>query len=185
MSKKCPKGQIYREAYTRHSSKGKLIDVAGNCIRATSQSGLKRSPIDRAIINRKKIESERFAREHGHLRCPAGTIERTGFINKNGVKVSPTCIKDVGRKGKGEQLFVLETGVLRKYGYHDVASLSAFARQKALKAALRDGIKPLSLLRKINALYVLNMYKNKNLASIFASDRDWIRGTHEYQTRQM
>ena len=41
-SKDCKKGEIFRKAYTRKTG-SKTIKVKGDCIKATSQSGMKRS----------------------------------------------------------------------------------------------------------------------------------------------
>jgi len=85
------------------------------------------------------------------------------------------------RGTKGKQLFVLKKGELTKYGYH--ARLSDKTRHHALKKALADGVKPLSLYRKLIAVYVLNKNKHKSLAAIYKKDAIWSKTTPEYKLR--
>ena len=73
---------------------------------------------------------------------------------------------------KNRQLFVLKKGELTKYGYH--ADLSEAARHEALKKALSE-FSPLSLFRKLNAVYVLNKNRDKKRASIFKADAKWAK----------
>jgi hypothetical protein len=80
-----------------------------------------------------------------------------------------------------KQLFVLEKGTLIKYGYH--ADISENDRHQALSRALADGLKPLSLYRKLNALYVLNKNQNRALAKLYRKDANWIKDTPEYMAR--
>lgn len=121
--------------------------------------------------------------------CPKGQILRRGYITKRGsktIKVPSSCIKAQSQSGKKrsdiDKLFVLEKGVLGKFGYEDVRNMSQISRQTSLRSALKD-IKPLSLYRRLNALYVLNKEKNKKLAKIFKNDAEWIKTTHAYMNR--
>jgi hypothetical protein len=82
---------------------------------------------------------------------------------------------------KSKPLFVLEKGALIKYGYH--ADISENDRHQALSRALADGLKPLSLYRKLNALYVLNKNQNRALAKLYRKDANWIKDTPEYMAR--
>lgn len=207
----CPAGHIYRKGYARKTKSGHNVRVPGSCIRATSQAGTKRSVQDRKEIAKRAKVHAKVAKMFGSKRCPAGTVERVGYsrhatrrrsydrtsrsgkrthLNATTVRASvtgPTCIKATGNAAKtghkGKQLFVLERGVLAKYGYHDVKSLTVRQRHIALKRALRDGFKPLSLMRRINAQRTLNKNKDKIAAAIFADDRDWIKTTAEYKAR--
>lgn len=206
MSKNCGSNKIYRNGYTRKTRSGKLIKVPGNCITATSQTGRKTSVETKRYLQNRDRMHRQMSKKYGVTRCPPGTIERAGFVRKptkrksykrmsrsgsivripaTNVKrseVPPTCVKDTGIKGKGKQLFVLEKNVLGKYGYDKVSTLSSTKRHEALKKALKR-IKPLPLFRRLNALYVVNKNTNKNLARIFAEDRDWIKTRPEYQNR--
>lgn len=199
----CKKGYIKRKAYTKKSG----TRVKGECIKATSQSGLKRSDFEKKELEReKKIHSE-ARKKFGTPKCKSGEILREGYHKKKYTRkaksssksksksskkvkridvkstwVAPTCIKSVTGRPHGKKLFTLEKGDLEKFGYDDVKNLTKSQRQSALKKALKK-IKPLSLFRKINALYVLNENKDPKLAKIFKDDRDFIKTTPEYKNR--
>jgi hypothetical protein len=168
----CPKGYIRRKAYSRETSSGsgKIIKVKSNCIRALSQSGQKRTSIDRAIIGRKKREHLQARQKFGTPRCSSGEIVREGYKRSSYKKksgtivpkkwVSPSCIKSRTGRPKGLQLFILDKNVLSKYGYENIENLSVNKRHESLKKALDDKIKPLSMYRRLIALATLN--KNLN-----------------------
>jgi len=188
----CPKGQILRKGYTTKRG-SKTIRVPSSCIKARSQSGKKRSDADKLYIKKRKSLQREASSKFGKPKCKKGEIIREGYYRKAHSKnsgktkidstwVAPTCVEDTGKEGKGEQLFVLEKGVLGKFGYEDVRSMSTTARQSSLRDALKK-IKPLSLYRRLNALYVLNKDKNKNLAKIFKDDAEWIKTTRAYMNR--
>lgn len=82
---------------------------------------------------------------------------------------------------KTRRLFVLKKGLLTKYGYH--ADLSETERHQALQRALGE-FSPLSLYRKLNAIYVLNKNRDKKRAHIFRSDANWLKTTPEYINRK-
>ena len=73
---------------------------------------------------------------------------------------------------------MLEKGTLTRYGYH--ANLSEKDRHTALKRALRN-LEPLSVYRKMMALYILN--KNKPLGALYRKDSEWVKTTSEYRLR--
>ena len=193
--KTCSKGSISRKGYVRHL-KNKTIRVKGSCIKAQSQSGFKRSSMDKKIMTKKKKTYQQIRKRFGSPKCKSGKVLREGYsrksyTRKSGVfvtstKVRPGCIKAVGlsrkRGVKGTQLFILEKGTLTKYGYH--SNQSIVERREALKKALKN-TKPLSLYRKLNALYVLNKNKNPPLAKLFRNDADWVKSTSEYINRSM
>ena len=81
------------------------------------------------------------------------------------------------RRSKSRRLFVLKKGLLTRHGYH--ADLAETARHEALRRALGE-FTPLSLYRKLNAVYVLNKNRDKKRAQIFRSDANWVRTTPEY-----
>ena len=182
----CPTGMILRKGYTYKSRK-----VPKGCIKAQSQSGKKRVDIDRAIIRRLGKIHATMRKKFGTPSCKRGEIVREGYIRKSGTRrrsgksrsgrrrqVAPGCIKDIGLTKKGKQLFVLSKGTLTQYGYH--TDLSEKDRHIALRRALTH-IKPLSVYRKLNALYVLN--KNRPLGSLYREDAEWVKTTHEYDRR--
>jgi hypothetical protein len=189
------KDSIMRKGYTRHIG-NKTIRVRRGCIKAQSQSGKKRSTIDLQKMTKRRQIQKKMRQRFGSPRCKSGQIVREGytrktFVKKTGTRVSrtrvaPGCIKATGlskRRGKkGKQLFVLEKGTLTKYGYH--VNLSEDARHKSLKKAMDSGLKPLSVFRKLNALYVLNKNKDIVNALIYKLDSEWIKTTSEYIERK-
>lgn len=200
----CPKGQIYRKGYVRYRGNTK-IEVSGNCITATSQSKQKRSDLDREYFaEREKMYKEarrKFSREMPKS-CPPGKVLREGYYRQptyrkaykrssgseveatevRGAWVPPTCVPSINEQKK-KRLFTLEKNVLHKYGYYDIKNLSSRERHRALNKALKDGFEPLPLLRRVNALFVLNKNRDPLLASKFKEDVDYIRNTKEYQNR--
>jgi len=144
------------------------------------KSRKKRVDIDRAIIKKLGRIHATMRKKFGTPSCKRGEIVREGYIRKSGKsrksrQVAPGCIK--GDK-KGKQLFVLSKGTLSQYGYH--TDLSEKDRHVALRRALTH-IKPLSVYRKLNALYVLN--KNRSLGSLYKGDAEWVKTTREYARR--
>jgi hypothetical protein len=169
----CPTGMILRKGYTYKSRK-----IPKGCIKAQSQSGKKRVDIDRAIIRKLGRIHVTMRKKFGTPSCKRGEIVREGYIRKSGKQVAPGCIKGDSTKKKGKQLFVLSKGTLSQYGYH--TDLSKKDRHTTLRRALRH-IKPLSVYRKLNALYILN--KNRPLGSLYKGDAEWVKITTEYARR--
>ena len=90
----------------------------------------------------------------------------------------------MNKKSKSKSsIFNLQKDVLKKYGYKNIKSKSKLSRHRSLKKAMKYGIKPLSLLRRLNALFVLNKNKDPIIAEIFKDDSDYIRTTKEYKER--
>jgi hypothetical protein len=85
------------------------------------------------------------------------------------------------RQIKTRRLFVLKKGLLTKHGYH--ADLAEPARHEALKRALGE-FTPVSLYRKLNAVYVLNKNRDKKRAQIFRRDANWVKTTPDYLNRK-
>jgi hypothetical protein len=122
-------------------------------------------------------------------RCSKGQIVRKGYRRRSSrssrsTYVSPSCITDRGKKGHGTQLFKLEKDVLKKYGYHDIKSLTVSERRQALRSALKDGVPALSLFRRLNALHVLTKNTSPAISSKFKADRDFVKTTTEYKNRK-
>ena len=78
------------------------------------------------------------------------------------------------RKGKKNRIGTLKKGLLIKYGYHNVATLSLEERHTALQKAIK-AYGPLSVSRKLNAVYVYN--RKSAVGRIFKADRDWVLDT--------
>lgn len=193
--KTCGKGTITRKGYVRHI-RNRTVRVPRGCIKAQSQSGEKRTDIDRAIMTKKR-QMHRYVRRTTKVpRCGPKQVIREGYIRRkysrrngvvvNAVKVLPSCIAATGlsrkRGRKGKQLFVLQKGELTKFGYH--ADLSNNKRHLALHYAVQH-LRPLSVFRKLNALYVLNKNREPKDAAIYKADANWVKKTPEYMKKDM
>jgi len=179
MTKECPKGTILRVSYIKKSG----TKVPAKCIKAQSFTGKvfgkKRTEIDKKIMSKLNKIHEKAREKFGTPKCKSGEIIREGYL-KNGKLVAPTCINKISSKEKGKQLFVLEKGKLKKFGYENVKTLSKTERQKALTKALNE-IPPKSLMRRINALSLLNKNKNPDLSRTFKADVEFIQNTPKYK----
>ncbi len=90
-------------------------------------------------------------------------------------KMRSTCKRNnrkYHRNSKCNVLFHLEKGTLTKFGYS--MKNSQQSRHKSLKKAIKS-VKPLSIYRRLNALYVLNKYKHPDNAKIFKDDAEWLK----------
>jgi hypothetical protein len=76
------------------------------------------------------------------------------------------------RNSKCNVLFHLEKGTLSKFGYS--MKKSQQSRHKSLKKAIKS-VKPLSIYRRLNALYVLNKNKHPDNAKVFKDDAEWLK----------
>jgi hypothetical protein len=210
-SKDCKRGMIYRKGYSRKIGT-KQIKISGNCIKATSQSGLKRNTQEKKYF-RAKLRSQTRAKKltRGKSKsCSNNQIKRSAYerrgytrkayVRKDGTKVkgsrisrtviAPGCTNARGlskskSSSKSRQLFHLEKGVLGKYGYKNIKQKTIKQRRASLGRALTDGIKPLPLFRRVNALYVLNKNQDPILASKLKKDRDYIKTTISYKNRNL
>ena len=172
----------------------KTIRVKRTCIKSRSQYEIKRSTIDKKIIRSLHKKHTTFRKKYGTPTCKPGQIIREGYMRhsykrKNGTKIhssriKPGCITATGlskRRGiKGKQLFVLQKGELTKYNYH--ANNNQNQRHESLRMAI-NSMNPLSVYRKLVALYVLNKNKNPVLANLYKNDSEWVKTTPEYVNR--
>lgn len=110
--------------------------------------------------------------------CKIGQIRRKAYTRKDGVRVKSTCIKDMGKPGKGKKLFSLKKGDLTKYGYH--LKTKASTRHKALGKA-RKHIPYASLIRKLNALSILQKNTNPLYSSRAKSDMEYLQKTRKHK----
>jgi hypothetical protein len=139
-------------------------------------------------------------RSLGKKNCPPGMILRKGYtrkyttavrtsgftVKKHGkaYRVQPTakdmfvkssCIKNVGKPGKGPKLFgPLRKGELAKYGYSFRASESE--RHGALKKAITE-YGSTGVFRKLNAVAKLTKRASPKASNVFSKDREWVRKT--------
>jgi len=115
-------------------------------------------------------------------KCPRGQILRSAYTRTRKGKVTRVaagCIKDVGNPGKGlasgePGIGPLRKGELGRFGYDNVRSMSEGRRHLALARAVRV-YGPLSLFRKLNAIYVYTRNTSPASSVIFKADRDWVK----------
>ena len=187
--KSCKRGSIYRKSYTRKTKSGKRIRVRSGCIKSRSAYGVKRSALNKRIMTVIKSRQRKASARTPKVKCPRGKIARSaymrsGYTKKSGARVKPTvvaegCIRDVGKRGKGEPAIgPLMEGSLKDFGYTDVKNMTKEQRHKALKKAMK-AYGDLSVLRKLNAVYVLNTRTNPALSKIFLEDRDWVMKVYQ------
>lgn len=116
-------------------------------------------------------------------KCPAGKILRSKYTRKaytrkdgthvKSAKVSAKCIRDLGKKGKGQKLFTLKKGGLTKYGYS--LKIDTDKRLNALTKSRKEYDKN-TLIKKLNALYVLHKNTHPLYAKRARKDMMWIQG---------
>jgi len=112
---------------------------------------------------------------------------RVGYVTKRGVVVKPAMVKNMGKPGKGFPgggIGQLKSGVLGKYGYSKVTTLTKRQRHVALNKAIRGMMygKGMTmrqavgdLIRRLNATYVYTRRTSPQSSGIFRRDRDWLR----------
>jgi hypothetical protein len=123
----------------------------------------------------------------GGKTCRSGQILREGYtatrkkktilgrlLNRGTTyRVKPTCIKNRGNTGKGPAVIgPLKQGDLKTVGYDHTDG--AEKRHTALIKAVSE-YGPLSTLRKLNAIAVLNKNVAPTRANTYRTDRDWIK----------
>ncbi len=96
------------------------------------------------------------------------------FTKKDGkvVNVKSKCIKDKGLPGKGPALFTVKRGTLGQFGYS--SKLSAKERYQALKKAVKK-LGSGTIIKKLNAIAILNKRTNPKISEIFRKDLAWIQ----------
>ncbi len=129
----------------------------------------------------------RASRSRRRSPCPRGQIMRSGYRRKaytradgtrvRSARVRRDCIKGRGlhpsRKGP-RVIPKLKKGLLEKYGYHGREPVAK--RHTALRKAER-AYGSTNLIRKLNAIYVLNRNTSPSLAAKFKADENWVRRT--------
>lgn len=192
-TRKCPQGFIRRKGYTRKNT-GKY--VKSTCIRSTSRY------TNPANTTRKKQAARLAAITGAKKSCPPGQISRSAYVRritsrvhkrgytkktKSGkeIKVFPksksifvpaSCVKDMGKPGKGAPVIgPLRKGELKKHGYS--YRLPELQRQVALTKAIKE-FGALDTYRKLNAVTKLTQRTSPNAHKVFGKDRNWIRKTY-------
>jgi hypothetical protein len=75
------------------------------------------------------------------------------------------------------KIVIRHRGVLGAFGYRGVKDMRVSARRSALRRASMS-LGWLYIIRKLNALYVFNKYKNPRLALVFRTDREFASDAH-------
>jgi hypothetical protein len=107
-------------------------------------------------------------------KCPKGQILKKAYTTKKGTKVPATCIKDMGKPGKGPKLFEIpeeDVGLLGDFGY--TLKKKHEERVKALKKAIKEN-NALKILRHLNALRTLQKSNEKYFKKL-DKDVKWIQ----------
>ncbi len=106
--------------------------------------------------------------------CKSGQIRRKAYTRKSGVRVKSSCVKDVGKRGKGKSVIKIKhRGSLKKYGYNDVAHKSVDARHRSLRKAVK-AYGSTKVIRKLNAVAVLTKNTNRKLSAKFNADKKFV-----------
>jgi hypothetical protein len=95
---------------------------------------------------------------------------RKVFSKKRGTTRRSKTMKRPGLIGP------LKRDDLKKFGYANVANMSAAKRHAALAQAVKI-YGQLSVFRKLNAVYVLTRHTSPASSRIFKADRDWVKIT--------
>jgi len=90
---------------------------------------------------------------------------RKGMIRN---KQTRKCVPGIGP---------LRHGLLAKFGYTHVKTLTQSQRHAALEKAIK-AYGPLSVFRKLNAIYVYSKRTAPTSSKMFKVDRDWIGATY-------
>jgi hypothetical protein len=185
----CPNGYTYRQGYTKQD-----IEFSSKCVPRT------RTEIDREFFETRAAlhrQAREIFKKDMPKKCSKGKILREGYYRNpytkssgtqvKGAWVKPVCVPSINANSiedkQKRQLFRIEPHVLSKYGYHNILNLTERQRHNALMKALKDNIKPVSLLRRVNALAILQKNTNPELSNILREDIDYIRSTKIYQNR--
>ncbi len=107
-------------------------------------------------------------------KCPEGQIRRKSYVRKSGKRVKSSCIRDMGRRGKGKSIIKMKNeGSLSKFGYDKVVTKSPLSRHRSLRKAIKK-YGTTSVIRKLNAVAVLTRNSNRKLSSKFNADKKWV-----------
>jgi hypothetical protein len=153
-----------------------------------SLNRLRRHGLTRTTVNEKKVCPPGKILRHAYVRRYNPDVRKYGYTVKRGdtryrvypsaktMIVKASCVKDVGKPGKGEQqIGPLRKGELRKFGY--VYRLPVSERRTALAKAVK-AYGALSTYRKLDAIAKLTTRSAPEASKIFKEDRDYIRKTY-------
>lgn len=128
-------------------------------------------------------------------KCARGEIEREGYYRKgymrnsfrrkdgtfvpstyvSGAEVPPTCVKDMGKPGKGPRILPKPSGKLHLHKYGYAIRKSEANRRAALRAASRDN-DTLEVLRHLNLLR--NYQPIPENKAIFSQDVEYMKNLY-------
>lgn len=109
------------------------------------------------------------------VNCRPGLIYRvahTRRIHGKRIKIRGKCIKNRGLPGKGKTLFKLRKGTLSQFGYSSMKSVAE--RHSALRKAVKR-YSAGTIIKKLNAVRVLNRNTNPGKARKFTSDMHYVQ----------
>lgn len=163
----CSPGFYKRRSFT--SSKGKRIK--STCVTLKKKKKCAPGEIMRLPYVRKFGNTVRMK---GYMRkTKTGKVIHIIPKQVKTIRVGATCIKDLGKKGKGTQkIGPLRKGELAKYGY------STRISRDQRRAALRRAIAKLgsnNVFHKLDAVAKLSVRTDPKRSRTFVADRDWIR----------
>jgi hypothetical protein len=195
-----------RESYRSKSGKR----VSARCVSKTGLMRGKSTERTAKLLSaaaKRSVAARKMSLKRGmrvRSRCGSGKILRSGYSRKsytrNGGKaikgslVSPSCITNRGKTGKGSRVIVLdpEDHFLSEFGYHDVETKNKKERHAALHKLIAHFI-PIKgqmatynyVIRALNARYILNRNTNRKAAMIMKADQRAISAMYRKVKKQM
>lgn len=166
-SRACPPGFHKRRSYVSRSGR----HVKSSCVTQKKKKTCGPGEIRRAPYTRKYGNT---VRAKGYIRkTKSGKVIRIMPKQVKTIRVAATCIKDLGKKGKGTQkIGPLRKGELAKYGY------STRIPRDQRRSALRRAIAKLgsnNVFHKLDAVAKLSVRTDPKRSRTFVADRDWVR----------
>lgn len=178
MPRLCSENQILRKKFTRKGS-----TYPAKCIRRVSPYLERFSAFQKRVLEKMTRRLRGLSKEkRGNTKkCGENEILRKAYVrySKSGTRklVTGACITKRGSSTSGIKIGPIRSGELSKYGYEGVKTMTRKERRAGLTKAITN-LGGLSVWKKLNVLYVYNKNKNPALASIFNTDKRWIKNTY-------
>lgn len=120
------------------------------------------------IYKLKYLKLKKINNQSGGSKCKKGEILRKGYTTKNNKKVKPSCVKDMGKKGKGPKILpeMKESGLLGPFGYE--LKYDFEIRKEAIKKA----IKKHGSLKILKYLVLIRTYSKSNIKNFNRYSKD-------------
>ena len=190
---KCGRGQLMRKGYTYTRADGTKVRVKPVCIMDMGVRG--RAATAKAKYVKGKLAEQSLARKMTKKsnKCKKGQILRSAYIRKSytsprtkrripSTVVAASCVKDMGAPGKSKakafQIPIIRKGLLAKYGYHDIATLTMDQRHQALKKAV-NAYGPQEVIWRLNAVANLQNVANPKISKMFRTDQRWVSALYK------